>query len=124
MSRRTPPTPIQRSRVPLFRLILAVFGLLISALGYALMRRGVFSYENWYGSAIFAPGLIAVGIFICLLVLLPTRWVERWATVKPSRPSLDEQLHQSHLNHPSRHGHKHPDEAAQTQETAKIAKLN
>jgi len=119
MSRQTPPKPIQRSRVLLFRLILALFGLLISALGYALMRRGVFSYESWYGSAIFAPGLIAVGIFVCLLVLLPIRWVERWARGKPSRPSLDEQLHQAHLNHSSRHGHKHTEDAAQTQETAK-----
>jgi xanthine/uracil permease len=59
------------------RLKVLATGAVIASYGAALMWRGVFQYHNVYAMTVFSPAVIATGVFICGLALLPLSLVKR-----------------------------------------------
>jgi hypothetical protein len=50
-------------------------GMVITLYGLAMLRRGAFAYHNSYSMTLYSPGVVAIGILICFLSVLPVRWV-------------------------------------------------
>jgi hypothetical protein len=48
-----------------------IFGGFVSWYGFVQLQSGHPVWENWRGYSVFASGLIAMGVFIALLSLLP-----------------------------------------------------
>jgi hypothetical protein len=54
-----------------YRLLLVAFGLYIAVYGLAKLQQGDFAYQNSRGT-VFSPAVIAMGIVLALLGLLPS----------------------------------------------------
>jgi hypothetical protein len=51
-------------------------GLAIALYGAVMLLRGKFDYYNSYSQMLYSPAVIATGILICCLSLVPTSWVD------------------------------------------------
>jgi hypothetical protein len=58
------------------RLVIALAGVCLSLYGFGMMKRGLFVYQNHYAMTLYSPGVIAIGVFLCLLAFLPpASWI-------------------------------------------------
>jgi hypothetical protein len=90
------------------RLAFVAMGIFLMSYGLEQLHRHIFVYSNWLRQPIFSAGLIATGSFSLVLACLPSgNWFYRRITTK--RTTLDEELRQSHLAHPSRRSRRNPD---------------
>jgi len=51
-------------------------GVAIILYGLAMLWRGTFAYHNSYSMTLYSPGVVAIGILICFLSVVPVRWVD------------------------------------------------
>lgn len=59
------------------------FGAIVIGYGAWELHRGQLSYSNYYHLPIFSPGVIAIGVFSCLLAFLPpSKWIYPLITTK------------------------------------------
>jgi hypothetical protein len=65
---------------------MALFGLASILVGSAGMKSGHFSWENWRGYTVFAPGISAMGVGLIVLglviAIVPLRWANRVLSVE------------------------------------------
>jgi peptidoglycan/LPS O-acetylase OafA/YrhL len=83
------------------RLAIAAFGLYLSGYGVYLMCQKVFDYQDrTYRAVMFAPAVVATGIFVAALALVPTRIVERVFRSEKRRPDIHPHYHRHHDDSP------------------------
>ena|SRR5271166_6508666 len=85
------------------RLSIAAGGLYISGYGASLMlTRKVFAYQDMNRRAvIFSPAVIATGILIAALALVPTKIVERLLGAEKRKSKIHPHYHRHHNDSPT-----------------------
>jgi hypothetical protein len=75
-----------------YRALFIAFGLMNAAAGCVYVREGWFSYMNLKRQVVFAPALMALGLFLAGLGLLPSgEWINRLIlSKKPPQRRLPE----------------------------------
>jgi len=53
--------------------------LVLIAIGWMLMRKGILGYKTWYEQPVWSVGLIVTGIVMILAVSIPERLISRLA---------------------------------------------
>jgi xanthine/uracil permease len=59
------------------RLKILAAGAVVAVYGTALMWRGIFQYHNSYSMTVFSPAVIATGVLIFGIGLVPVAWLEK-----------------------------------------------
>ena len=82
------------------RILFFTFGLFTIFYGLVQMSRGAFSYQNSIRQAVFAPGVVAIGLVLAALSFLPAgEWIYRRIT---TRKGLDLPRQNARLKHKHR----------------------
>ncbi|HUO60210.1 MAG TPA: hypothetical protein VMU24_06040 [Candidatus Acidoferrales bacterium] len=83
------------------RLLLVVFGAYVAFVGWSSFRQGQWVGFNAYRQEVWNLGTIGAGLLLACLALIPSRWIERFCSVRQKGVPLehhDKRHHHSHSN--------------------------